>query len=496
MGESQKNKNLGNSKSSGAGKPKKKLDDNAKFKKNSITVLIAIAVVLAVSVAIKSNIIYNKFAAVKIGGYSFSAADYNFQFNTALYQTYSNITAYYGESATSLLDPNKALDQQKYSDTQTWADYFKELALSNLQQTAILLDGAKSVSLKLSDDTKKEIETVIDGYKKTYKSSGFASLNAFLEYNFGKGMTESVFRKNLENQYLASNYKKQLDSKTYTNDELETFYSKNKDSLDAITYRQYFVTAATDLEGGKSSDAALEAAKATAEKIAAAKSEDGFVNLVYQNAPSDQKDIYAKASATLNNAQRSSTFSNITSAWLLDPSRKQGDTTVAKADTGYFAVYFINRSDNKYNVKKVRHILISVSDFKDTAKADEALKKANSLLDTFKSGDKTETSFANLAKENSSDDSSDGGYYEVYRGQMVPEFENWSFDSSRKAGDTGVIKSDYGYHIMYFIGDGDQYRYVLAAQDKRVSDYNVWFENQKKAMTINQTYFMRFARQS
>lgn len=493
MGESQKNKNLGDS--TGAGKPKKKQDDKAKFRKNSIAVLIVIAIVLAVSLAIKSNVMYNKFAAVKVGGYSFSAAEYNFQFNTVLYQTYSNITAYYGENAKSLLDTSKPLDQQKYSETQTWADYFRETSLSSLQQTAILLDGAKSANLKLSDDTKKEIDTIIDGYKKTYKNNGYASLNAFLEYNFGKGMTESVLRKSLEDQFLASNYKKQLDSKTYKSEELEEYYSKNKDSLDAITYRQYFVTADKDLEDGKSSDAALAAAKATAEKIAAAKSEDEFANLVYQYAPADQKDTYSKPSATLNNSQRSSTFSSITSAWLLDASRKKGDTTVAKADTGYFAVYFVNRSDNKYNVKKVRHILISVSDFKDTAKADEALKKANSLLDTFKSGDKTETSFATLAKENSADEGSEDGYYEVYRGRMVPEFENWSFDSSRKTGDTGIVKSDYGYHIIYFIGDGDQYRNVLAAQEKRTNDYNAWFESQKKAMIINQTSFMRFARQ-
>lgn len=35
---------------------------------------------------------------------------------------------------------------------------------------------------------------------------------------------------------------------------------------------------------------------------------------------------------------------------------------------------------------------------------------------------------------------------------MVNSFSAWCFDSSRKAGDTAIVKSDFGYHIMYFVG--------------------------------------------
>jgi hypothetical protein len=38
---------------------------------------------------------------------------------------------------------------------------------------------------------------------------------------------------------------------------------------------------------------------------------------------------------------------------------------------------------------------------------------------------------------------------------MVNPFSTWCFDSSRKAGDTAIIKSQYGYHIMYFVGYND-----------------------------------------
>jgi hypothetical protein len=42
---------------------------------------------------------------------------------------------------------------------------------------------------------------------------------------------------------------------------------------------------------------------------------------------------------------------------------------------------------------------------------------------------------------------------------MVKNFENWSTDDSRQYGDTGIVESDYGYHIMYFVSDLPEYLY-------------------------------------
>lgn len=42
---------------------------------------------------------------------------------------------------------------------------------------------------------------------------------------------------------------------------------------------------------------------------------------------------------------------------------------------------------------------------------------------------------------------------------MVPEFEKWAMDDSRKYGDVAIVKSKYGYHIMYFIDKCPQYQY-------------------------------------
>ena len=83
--------------------------------------------------------------------------------------------------------------------------------------------------------------------------------------------------------------------------------------------------------------------------------------------------------------------------------------------------------------------------------------KAESLYEEWKKGDLSEDSFAHLAMDNSEDgNAAEGGLYEnVYVGQMVEPFENWCFDESRKTGDHGLVKTRFGYHIMFFVGSED-----------------------------------------
>lgn len=83
--------------------------------------------------------------------------------------------------------------------------------------------------------------------------------------------------------------------------------------------------------------------------------------------------------------------------------------------------------------------------------------EAQKIYDEWLAGDKTEDSFAQMAAEHSQDgNASSGGLYTyVYKGQMVEEFENWCFDESRQYGDSGLVKTKFGYHIMYYV-EGDE----------------------------------------
>ncbi|MBR6313765.1 MAG: peptidyl-prolyl cis-trans isomerase [Clostridia bacterium] len=109
------------------------------------------------------------------------------------------------------------------------------------------------------------------------------------------------------------------------------------------------------------------------------------------------------------------------------------------------------------------------------AKADEVLAQWEALED------KTEEAFGNLADENSEDTGSNtnGGLYEnVTPGMMVDSFDKWIFDKSRKEGDVEMIESEYGYHIMYYVGNPNYaYRNTIRTENTQ-NDYSSWLEEE------------------
>ena len=114
------------------------------------------------------------------------------------------------------------------------------------------------------------------------------------------------------------------------------------------------------------------------------------------------------------------------------------------------------------NLVDVRHILIQPEgcEFDEnyhvvaTDEQWEACRvQAQEILDGWLAEGGTEEGFATLAMTHSVDgsDSSGGLYTDVYQGQMVENFESWCFDESRKTGDSGLVRTEYGYHLMYFV---------------------------------------------
>lgn len=80
--------------------------------------------------------------------------------------------------------------------------------------------------------------------------------------------------------------------------------------------------------------------------------------------------------------------------------------------------------------------------------------KAEDILNMWTAGAQTEESFAALASAMTQDPGSKetGGLYEdVQQGQMVEEFDAWCFDEAREPGHHGIVKTTYGYHVMYFV---------------------------------------------
>lgn len=127
------------------------------------------------------------------------------------------------------------------------------------------------------------------------------------------------------------------------------------------------------------------------------------------------------------------------------------------------------KQDGSYTID-VRHILVHIDNFV-TEKAGEedetegkytdeqwnACKEAaQKIYDEYLAGELTEERFGELANKYSDDQGgkvTDGGIYTyVKKGQMVEQFDAWCFDEARKPGDTGLVQTKFGYHVMYFVG--------------------------------------------
>ena len=160
------------------------------------------------------------------------------------------------------------------------------------------------------------------------------------------------------------------------------------------------------------------------------------------------------------------------------------------ANENTFLAQGIQKTDKK-NVD-IRHILLQPEAAEDGTISEEAWAtaeaKAQEVLDAWKAGEATEATFGDLANEHSTDPGSNtmGGLYEdVYPGQMVTEFNDWCFDDARQTGDTDIVKTSYGYHIMYFVAQSETVYWrslceeaimsekVIAMRDAMLENYEV-----------------------
>lgn len=134
---------------------------------------------------------------------------------------------------------------------------------------------------------------------------------------------------------------------------------------------------------------------------------------------------------------------------------KKGEIYGPYKDGEYFKLTKVVDTKQLPDSVKSRHILIPFigsrsADATVTQTEDEAKKTADSLLVVLKT-DKSK--FENFVTDFSSDRGSKdkGGKYDWYPyNQMVPEFRDFTFEG--KTGDIGVVKTDFGFHIIEIEG--------------------------------------------
>ena len=359
-------------------------------------------------------------------------------------------------------------------------------AFDELEYTYSFYAKAKAEGMMLDDAHRTLLEDDMAYMEEQAVGYGSENLNAYLQEAFGSQLvTEESLRAYLEMYYLSAQYQEKKMDAAYASVTDQMIQEKLESSND-------YYTVDLRLFGLLNEDGAQEKAEKMLSRIT---DEASFVELCREYCTEDQREVFENDDGSLaKHIYRSPVAMNVgedLAEWLFSDERSVGDKRVYVADD---AVYVVMVKQTVYldqdPLASARHILISFSEIEQAeAGTDEtvtdlngneitaegtqysadvvrgAYVKAKAIYDEYMAGSKTEEAFAALADRYSDDtastslysDSEGGGLYaDIEKGQFVTPFEDWVYDPARQPGDVDIIKTAYGWHIMYYVGHQDE----------------------------------------
>ena len=487
-----------------------------------LAVMLVVAVTVGVTNTIKtSGIRERSTTAVTVGTHELSNAELNYFYIDAI----NNFLNQYGSYASMFgLDTTKPLNEQVLDEAtgRTWADDFVVTAVENARSIYAVADAAKAAGYTLTAEQQTEVDYAIANMEMYGAMYGYPDMDTYIKSMYGNGASKESYVEYYTLNVLAdSYYNSYAESLTYEDADLRAAEAENYNQYSSFSYNYYYLAANKFLQGGTEDEEGVltysneeKAASVTAAKEAAD-------SLITEEVDSVEKFNEAINALSINSEtevsstecidfQYSSVLS-LASEWITEDARKEGDMTVIPSTStstdaegnevtttnGYYVVFFRGSNDNEFALADVRHILVSFEGgtYDETTgtttyseeEKEAAWTAATEIMESWKAGEATEESFAALANEKSTDPGSNtnGGLYEaVYPGQMVEPFEQWCFDN-RKVGDTGMVETSYGVHIMYYSGDNaTTYRDYMITNSLKTADVNAWYEALVEAATV------------
>lgn len=452
---------------------------------SALLCVVFIASLVILNMVQSSGYLLRRETAIKSDNISINAATFNYFFNYQ-YQNFinknSDYLSYYG------LDVETSLRDQEYNNEQTWFDYMVAQTEKNLTEILYLSEKAKEDGLKIGDAENKQIDDFFASLKEAAEDSKI-STEEYIHTIYGEGVKEQDIRDGLELSLLATKYySENIDSLKYTDDEINDYFNKNKKDFLFADYKYYTFTAATteDMTDAEKK-AEIEKIEGYADRLMKATSPDSFDSIltdILKEQDMTDKNITTAVSGTAAEGNVYDSDFEV-SKWAFDEGAKLNETYLYK-NSNSRSVYMLTKQPyrDESETRSVRHILISSESYE---KDEDAKAKAEEVLDEYLKGDKTAESFAALAGKYSEDpgSTSTGGLYEDFtKGTMVKEFENWSFDEKRKNGDTEIVKTDYGYHIMYFESKGEPVWKSSVVLSMKDDVYTELYETLEKTYTV------------
>jgi len=466
-----------------------------------VAIICAVVLLATIALAVVSQLgVFRRNTVVMtVGDSEISALEFNYGYYSTLNEFYSQ---YYYYLSYIGFDTSTSLKNQTcyFDSTKSWYEYFVDTTKLQTEELYLLYNKAVSENFSLTEESKKTFEESIVAIEEAAKEAKM-KVNKYLQSMYGPNITMDDYKEFVTRRLIAADFaEKYNDSLEYTDEKIESFYNEHKKDYDKVDYFAYEVKVNKDKDGDK-----------TAETIAneikdASKDQAAFIEAIKarENADTFKEETYLKDGVAYVKAETEKD-KDATSEWLFDDARKAGDVTVipktSGSTTSYTVIFFLERGREEYKLATMRHILFMVEEETDDSGktvedkdgnpvTNDAEKKAEAekIFAQWKEGDKTEDSFAALVKDNSDDEGSvetEGLYEDFDQNTMVQEITDWIWAEGRKEGDCEIVKTSYGYHIVYFVGYGDTKWNSDVVSQLKSDDYKAYVESLKKDTAIS-----------
>lgn len=410
---------------------------NKKFGKFAIAFVCAL-VAVSLAALLAANLYVSSGAEMR--GKTAAKSD-NFEVNGAMmsyfiYDAYNSFLDYYGNYVTNFgLDTNKSLKTQNGPDGESWYKYFVDDAKATVEETLKLCEQARAEGISL---TSKETAAVTEMAEATKTKL------------YGRGVKVSDIEDSMTLLALALKYKSEVYGDISVSDEdIAGYYKDHQNDFDKVGTKTYTFEYDPDKEFN------YDKAKQAADKLTTVKSAERFDAMLTE--------VLKERGDTDSNVEKAVNASAVDVAYEDTDTVKKlfaadtGETFVFEdAENKKITVYLVlsTAAPDKSETVDVRNILFSAT---SCGTMENAKVKADEIYALWKSGEATEESFAELARLYSADfvTAYDGGLFPgVVKGEAIEAYDAWCYDEERKAGDTGVVSTVYGYYMMYYIGEG------------------------------------------
>ncbi|MBQ9229314.1 MAG: peptidylprolyl isomerase [Eubacterium sp.] len=453
--------------------------------------------------------------AMTVGDQKISLGMYNYYYKSVVNSIKSNaMYGYYPD-----LDIYTDFNQQETTDddgnTMTWAERFDKEAQDQIQMIAAFYEMALENGVTLTEDQQEQITSTMTELESAAVADG-KSVDEYISENYGDYCGYATLEKMITMSMVAQNYyvmqsasiaPTEAEIEAYADEHISEYLTADIAYLvipyDETTHDTVMASAEEYAAGFTTAEDLIAAIPTACADLIQSYVDMGY----YASAEAGAEDLATQVELTLSQEYVSNGFPSEVYDWVMSAEAAIGSCKAFDVADNGFALIVLKETEatpDEETVFTVRHILIQpeteteeVTDETTGETTEQALPateeqlaaaktKADEVYAEYQNGDKTELSFAKLAEEYSEDPGSTleqsgvyGGIYENIAASenFAEEFKAWALDPARQYGDTDIVETQFGYHIMYFVYSGPKYlgqartSLCVEMQDGAADDY-------------------------